>query len=156
MGEDLRRHRKVRVIAGSAILTAIAMIHAFRVGSYLDGVLYIHYYSYASDLMLPFGAYFLLSINETELRFLRKWYVKSLIVFAVMAFSEIMQFFGVYLFGVTFDMVDIVMYGVGAFSAAFCDKQILERLIPSWYSFPHPSPAVPPPSPGGRPRRRTR
>ena len=64
---------------------------------------------YASDLMLPFGAYFLLSMNELHLGFLRKWHVKALIVFSVMTFSEILQLFGVYFFGGTFDMVDILI-----------------------------------------------
>lgn len=110
----------------------IAAIHGFRMGRYLTGNAYKYYYSFASDIMLPFGAYFLLCINEIQLRFLREWYIKVIIVFSVMAFSEIMQYYGIYFFGVTFDWIDILMYGIGASMAAFFDKQIFERFLPFW------------------------
>ncbi|WP_437395048.1 hypothetical protein [Flagellimonas lutimaris] len=124
--------KKVRIRVGVAIMLILAAIHIFRMGSYLSGKAYIFYYSYASDIMLSFGAYFLLCMNEVQLRFLRKWYVKSLIVFGVMTFSEIMQYYGIYFFGVTFDGLDILMYGLGSLSAAFFDKRILERFVPHW------------------------
>jgi len=123
---------RVRVIVGIIIMLTFAAIHGFRIGSYLNGNLYLYYYSYASDLMLPFASYFLLSMNEIQIRFLRKWYVKMIIVFSVMTFCEVMQLYGVYFFGVTFDLIDILMYGIGASSAAFIDKQIFERFIPFW------------------------
>ena len=110
----------------------IAAMHGFRVGQYLNGKLYTYYYSFASDLILPIGAYFLLSINEIQIRFLRKWYVKAIIIFMAMTFSEIMQAYGIYFFGVTFDTLDILMFGVGTLFAALIDKQIFERLIPHW------------------------
>jgi hypothetical protein len=125
-------NKRIRVLVGIVIMIIIAAIHGFRIGHYLNGKLYIYYYSYASDFMLPFGAYYLLSMNENQLRFLRKWYIKVLIVFSVMTFSEMMQLVGVYLFGVTFDIIDILMYAIGAFIAVFFDKQIFERFIPSW------------------------
>jgi len=112
-------NQSVRVVVGIVIMTAIAAIHFFRIGNYLNGNLYSLYYSFASDVMLPFGAYFLLCMNEIQIRFLRKWYIKALVVFSVMTFSEVMQLFGVYFFGVTFDILDVLMYGIGAFSAAF-------------------------------------
>ncbi|MDC0325525.1 hypothetical protein OAM01_02090 [bacterium] len=124
--------QRIRVIVGIVIMVTIAAIHTFRIGSYLNGDLYTNYYSYASDLMLPFDTYFLLCMNEFQLGFLRKWYVKALIVFSVMTFSEILQLFGVYFFGVTFDMVDILMYGIGVAFAALLDKQVFERFIPFW------------------------
>jgi hypothetical protein len=49
-----------------------------------------------------------------------------------MTFSEILQYHGIYLFGHTFDRIDILMYGIGALTGAFLDIQIFERLIPSW------------------------
>lgn len=129
---DLRLHQRVRVIVGTTIMLIIAAIHWFRVGSYFNGQLYIYYYSWASDIILPFGAYFLLCMNEIQFRFLQKWYTKALIVFGVMTFSEIMQIFGIYFFGVTFDPIDILMFGIGAVIAAFIDTQIFERIIPKW------------------------
>jgi len=129
---DHKRSQSVRVIVVVSIMLTLAAVHWFRIGSYLSGELFINYYSYASDLMLPFGAYFLLSMNEIQLQFLRKWVVKIIIVFSVMTFSEVMQLFNVHFFGVTFDLIDIIMYGVGTLLAAFFDKLIFERFIPLW------------------------
>ena len=58
--------------------------------------------------------------------------MKVLIVFAAMTFSEIMQNFGFYFFGVTFDILDILMFGMGVIIAALIDKQIFERFISHW------------------------
>ena len=127
-----KKNITIRLIVVISIMLIIAAIHAFRLGSYFDGDYYIYYYSYASDIMLPFGVYFLLSSNEISLRFLKKWYVKALIVFSAMTFSEIMQYFGIYFFGVTFDLIDILMFGIGTLLAAFFDKWIFEKLIPYW------------------------
>jgi hypothetical protein len=74
----------------------------------------------------------MLSMVEIQFRFLRKWFVKALIVFVVMTFSEIMQIFGFYFFGVTFDILDILMFGIGVFIAVLIDTQIFERFMPFW------------------------
>jgi hypothetical protein len=129
---DFRYNLRIRKIVGISIMVAIAAIHAFRIGQFLNGDLYIYYYSFASDLILPFGAYFMLSMVEIQIRFLRKWFVKALIVFVVMTFSEIMQIFGFYFFGVTFDILDILMFGIGVFIAVLIDTQIFERFMPFW------------------------
>jgi len=110
----------------------IAAMHAFRLGQLFSGDLYIYYYSFASDIVLPFGSYFMLCMIEAQFRFLRKWFVKAVIVFTVMTFSEIMQLFGIYLFGVTFDVLDILMYGLGVLTAVVFDKFIFDRFIPNW------------------------
>lgn len=133
---DLRLNHRVRKIVGICIMVLIAVMHAFRIGQFLNGDLYIYYYSYASDLILPFGAYFVLSMFEIQFRFLRNWFVKAIIVFAAMTFSEIMQIFGIYFFGVTFDISDILMFGIGVIIAVLLDTQIFERFMPNWkYTF---------------------
>jgi len=132
MDDVLKRNHRIRILVGIFVMLIIASIFGFRIGNYLNGNLYIYYQSYAGDLMIPFGAYFLLCMNEIQLHFLRKWFVKALIVFCVMTFSEIMQLFGLYLFGVTFDLADILMYGIGVIVAVFFDKQIFERTLPFW------------------------
>ena len=129
---DFRLNQRIRKIVGICIMVAIAAMHAFRIGQFLNGDLYIYYYSFASDLILPFGAYFMLVMIEIQFRFLRKWFVKALIVFLVMTFSEIMQLFGFYFFGVTFDILDILMFGIGVLTAILIDKFIFERFIPNW------------------------
>ena len=132
MDDILKRNDRIRKLVGIFVMLIIASIFGFRIGNNLNGNLYIYYQSYAGDLMIPFGAYFLLCMNEIQLQFFRKWFIKALIVFCVMTFSEIMQLFGLYLFGVTFDLVDILMYGIGVFIAVFFDKQIFERALPFW------------------------
>ena len=129
---DFRLNQRIRKIVGISIMLAIGAMHAFRIGQYLNGNLYIYYYSFASDLILPIGSYFMLSMVENQFRFLRYWFVKALIVFAVMTFSEIMQIFGFYFFGVTFDILDILMFGMGVLIAVLIDNQIFERFIPHW------------------------
>jgi len=124
--------KRNRMIIGISILAVIALIHLFRVGQYLKGDLFTYYYSYASDIMIPFGFYFLLSINESTIRFLRKWYVKALIIFGTTTIIEILQLFGVNIVGETFDILDILMYAFGVIIAVLCDRLILKRFIPFW------------------------
>lgn len=126
------KHQVVRVIVVISIMFVIAIIHIFRLGSYFKGDLRACYYAYASDIMIPFAAYFLLSLNEIQFRFLQKWYIKALTVFAVMTFSEIMQYFGIYFFGDTFDWLDILMFGIGVSIAVCFDTFVLKKLIPFW------------------------
>ena len=132
MDDVLKRNHRIRRLVGIFVMLTMALIFGFRIGSHLNGDLYIYYQSYAGDFLLPFAAYFLLCMIEIQFQFLRKWFVKALIVFCVMTFSEIMQLFGLYLFGVTFDLADILMYGIGVIVAVFFDKQIFERTLPYW------------------------
>jgi len=114
------------------VMLVIALIHVFRVGTYLDGTLFTLYYSYFSDIIVPFGMYFLLCLNDVFIRFLQDWWVKALLVFAIASLTEVMQAFGVPLLGQTFDPLDIVMFGVGVLLAAFVDRVLFDRVFPFW------------------------
>ena len=114
------------------IQVLIALIHIFRLGQLFDGHVYDLYYGYFSDLILPFGAYFLLSMSDATIPFLRKWYVKAGIVFSLASFSEICQFFGIEAWGVTFDPFDIGMYGAGVLIAAFVDVKLFANIFGFW------------------------
>jgi len=122
----------MKKIVGLTIMTTIVLIHIFRVGNYLDGVLHSLYYSYVSDLIIPFGIYFLLCIAEYNIRIFRRWYVKALIIIAVTTLAEILQFFGIYALGVTFDFIDILMYIIGVGAAVIIDRLIFKRFIQFW------------------------
>ena len=111
---------------------AIALIHVFRLGQIFQGQAYNLYYSYFSDFILPFGAYFLLSLNEVAFSFLRKWYVKAGLIFALTTFAEICQFFGIEVLGVTFDPFDILMYGIGVSVAALLDVKVFTKYLGFW------------------------
>jgi len=127
-----RLTQRNRKIVGFSILAIIASMHIFRVGSYLNGDLYLLYYSYVSDLIIPFGVYFLLCINELYIKILRKWYVKAAIIIGFTTFAEILQLLGIYALGITFDPFDILMYALGVGVAVIFDRLIFKRFIPFW------------------------
>jgi len=110
----------------------LASISIFRFGQVFNGDLYNLYYGYCGDMQIPFGAYFLLSINEESISFLRSWFVKFSIVFLVMTISEMAQFWGIELFGVTFDPYDILAYGFGTMFAVLVDIKIFARYLKFW------------------------
>ena len=78
----------------------IASAHIFHLGSYLNRDFIILYYSYASDILVPIAFYFLLCVNIIQIRFLRKWYVKVLIIYGLTTSTEMMHALGVYILGV--------------------------------------------------------
>ena len=121
-----------KVLTVILLQIVIALVHLFRLGRLLDNPWYSLYYSYFSDLLLPFGAYFLLSVSESGLPVLRPWYVKAGLVFSVATTAEICQLCGVYTLGITFDILDIVAYAAGVLFAALIDVKILSRYVGFW------------------------
>lgn len=117
-------HSIPKILTVIFIQVIIALIHVFRLGQIFNGQLYILYYSYFSDILLPFGGYFLLAINDERIPVLRPWYIKAAIVFLLPTASEICQFFGFEVLGVTFDPTDILMYGAGALFAALIEVKV--------------------------------
>jgi hypothetical protein len=107
----------------------IALVHVFRGGTYLPEPLSTLYYSYFSDIALPFGFYFLLWMNDDRAPFLRDWRVKALLVFGVASATELLQAFGVPLLGRTFDPLDFLMFAVGVLLAVLLDRGLLHRLL---------------------------
>ena len=147
--------KRLAVIFGIVFL--IALIHIFRIGSYLQGELYLLYYSYFSDFILPFGCYFLLCMSEIQIPvlegrnsvipppeflvkndfiiripFLSRWEGRLAMAFLLPSIAETFQYFGVPVLGSTFDMLDYFVYGIGAISAAIVDTQIFSRIFSFW------------------------
>lgn len=121
-----------KIIFVILIQVAIALIHVFRLGQIFQGQAYNLYYSYFSDLILPFAAYFLLSLQEITISVFRKWYVKAGLIFALTTLAEICQFFGIEVLGVTFDPFDILMYGIGVSVAALIDVKVFTKYLGFW------------------------
>ena len=121
-----------RAVVIVAVMLVIALIHAFRVGSYLNGVAFTLYYSYFSDIVVPFGMYFLLCLNERSIPLLWDWRVKATLVFTIASSTEIAQAFGVPLLGRTFDPLDFVMFAAGTMLAAFVDRVVFMRVFRFW------------------------
>lgn len=115
-----------------SIVILIAVVHIFRIGSYLEGELHDLYYSYFSDFVLPFGCYFLLCASESQMPILRRWEAKSAIAFLIPSIAETCQYFGIPVLGSTFDPLDYLMYGIGAISAAVVDTQVFSRIFDFW------------------------
>ena len=125
-----------KIVLVILIQIIIALIHVFRLGQIFNGELYKLYYSYFSDIIFPFGSYFLLSINDFSIPVLRPWYVKTGIVFLLATMAEIAQLFGIYAFGVTFDPFDILMYGIGGLLAALVDTKVFTPYLGFWTNSP--------------------
>ena len=114
------------------IMFSIAMLHVVGPVRETAGVWHDLYYSYFSDLVLPFGFYFLLCQTETKLPVLRRWWVKAGLIFGAAFTAEVLQFFGVYALGVTFDPLDVVMYATGALLAVIVERGVFSRLFSFW------------------------
>ncbi len=99
----------------------LGLMHVVGIGRNSSERIFTLSASYFSDLTLPFGFYFLLALNEEKTEFLQKWYIKSGIVFLMAAFTEVGQYFGLYILGRTFDPIDIAVYAAGVLLAAIVD-----------------------------------
>ena len=128
-GDITARGRTALIVS---ILLVIALVHIFRIGTYLRGSLFTLYYSYFSDIVVPFGMYFLLCLNDVYVRFLRDWRVKAMLVFGVASSTEVMQALGVPMLGQTFDPLDFVMFGGGVLLAVLVDTFLFDRFLPWW------------------------
>ncbi|MBT8260041.1 MAG: hypothetical protein HKO92_06745 [Flavobacteriaceae bacterium] len=126
------KHLLTRTLIAVATLLIIALIHGFRLGTFLEEEARILYYSYASDIIIPFGVYFLLCMNEIQIKIFKPWYIKALIVFGLATFSEILQLFDIYFLGKTFDVFDILAYTLGILIAVFIDRIVYNKYIPNW------------------------
>ena len=110
----------------------MAIAFLLRVGTYLPDSAYIFYQSYFADLVMPFSFYFLLCLNERSMPFLRNWAIKGSIIFLVMTTTEIFQYFDIYMFGVTFDPLDILAFASGTMAAVVADQLIFPRVFSFW------------------------
>lgn len=122
--------RRRAVIFSIVILSAA--VHVLRPGSYLQGQLFNYYYSYFSDIVLPFTYYFILCVSEEKIPVLRRWEAKLAIVFLLPSIAETCQYFGIPVLGSTFDLLDYFMYGIGAVSAVILDTQVFSRIFDFW------------------------
>ncbi len=115
-----------------SIMILIALLHVVGPGRYTQGAFFDFYFSYFSDLTLPFGFYFLLCMAERDMPILRRWETKLAIVFLMASTAETCQYFGIPVLGETFDPLDYAMYAIGAISAAVVDTQVFSRVFAFW------------------------
>lgn len=111
------------------IMIAIALLH-FVTGSRYSGPFPVFVNGYLIDILLPFGLYLLLCLNDNAL--LESWFTKGFLIFIAAFLVEMAQYRGIPLFGRTFDPVDILMYGLGVLLAIGCDQFLFPLLFSFW------------------------
>ncbi len=114
------------------IMLLIAAAHVIGFGRYLQGEYYRLYCSYFSDIVMPFGFYFLFCQAELQGPVLRRWETKLALTFLLPAIAETCQFFGIPVLGSTFDPLDYLMYAIGASAAAVVETQVFSRVFHFW------------------------
>ncbi len=119
----------------TTLVVALELLIAggFIIGvDWADEATYILYQSYYADIVIPFGFYFLLTLNAQRNGQLIHWWQRAFGIFVLCTTSEILQYFGIFALARVFDPLDIVMYGVGALLAAFVDRRIFSRVFAFW------------------------
>jgi len=81
---------------------------------------------YMIDILLPFAMFLLLGVAKQSI--LRNGIARGIFVFAIGAVTETLQYFGVPIFGRTFDLLDYLMFGVGIGLAAVFERSVLSRI----------------------------
>jgi hypothetical protein len=115
-------NRKVIVVL---IAVVVGLLH-FVTGPSYRGPFPAFVNGYLIDILLPFSMFLLLGV--AELPILSGGLARGAIVFAIGAASETLQYFGVPIFGQTFDPLDYLMFGVGIGLAALFEKLVLSRI----------------------------
>lgn len=119
-------HKRIVIVC---MMLVIAAVH-FVTGKNYRGPYPGFVNGYLLDILVPFGFYFLLC--NVESAYLRHWAAKGLSVLGIAFSVEIAQYFGVPVFGRTYDPIDFLMYGFGILSAITFDQMILPRVFKFW------------------------
>jgi hypothetical protein len=120
-------------------LSIALFLDKFPYGAYFEpgSLIYTLYASYFTDLVQPFGLYFVLCLFESRLTWVRPWWIKTLIVFLVPSAMELLQGLGLNMLGRSFDPFDIFAYAAGGLLAALVERRALARL--GFWSPPTPN-----------------
>lgn len=105
----MSRRRQVAAL----VVAAVAVVHVWRPLTRADGPAFRLWASYASDVLVPVGAWFVLVLARRLPPALRSRRARAAVVFGAAAFAETAQGLGVPLLGRTFDPVDYACYAAG-------------------------------------------
>jgi hypothetical protein len=115
-------NRKVIVVL---IAIVVGLLH-FLTGPEYRGPFPVFVNGYMIDILLPFAMYLVLGVDNQSL--LRSGIARGIFVFAIGAVTETLQYFGVPIFGRTFDLLDYLMFGIGIGLAAVFEWIVLSRI----------------------------
>jgi hypothetical protein len=118
------------------IALAVGLLH-FVTGPTYRGPFPVLVNGYLIDILLPFAMILVLGVADQSV--LRSRIARAAFVFAIGATTETLQYFGVPIFGRTFDPLDYLMFGIGIGLAVAFERTVLSRI-----------PAGIPPRPGNR------
>jgi len=114
--------RKVVVVL---IAVVVGLLH-FLTGPGYRGPVPGFVNGYMIDILLPFAMVLVLGIADQSV--LRSGVARGGFVFAIGAITETLQYFGVPIFGRTFDLLDYVMFGIGIGLALVFERVVLSRI----------------------------
>lgn len=100
-------NRKVLV---TLIAVVVGLLH-FATGPGYSGPFAVFVNGYLIDILLPFAMYLVLGVARQTV--LRSEVARAGLVFVVGAAAETLQYFGVPVFGRTFDVLDYLAFGAG-------------------------------------------
>ena len=111
-------------------LSIVLFLDRFHYGMVFapGSLVYTLYSAYFTDIVQPFGLYFVLCLLEGRLTWVRPWWVKALIVFLIPTLMELLQGFGLNVLGRSFDPFDFLAYAAGGLLAALLERGALARL----------------------------
>jgi hypothetical protein len=106
----------------------VGLLHVI-IGPNYQGIFKEFIGSYLIDILLPLNLYLLLQIGLRDYLTV----IKSRIIAAVFTFSfgfivELFQLNKIPLFGTTYDLIDIIMYGIGVSLGLLIDVTLIEKL----------------------------
>ena len=107
------------------IAVVVGLLH-FLTGPGYTGPFPVFVNGYLIDILLPFAMYLVIGI--ANLPFLGNSISKGILVFVIGAISETLQYFGIPIFGRTFDMLDYLMFGIGIGFAVIFETIVLSRI----------------------------
>ena len=108
------------------IAVVVGLLH-FLTGPRYRGPFPAFVNGYMIDILLPFAMYLVLGPEVAKIRILRSGIARGVFVFTVGAITETLQYFGVPIFGRTFDLLDYLMFGVGIGLGVVFERFVLSR-----------------------------
>ena len=121
----MRRFPVNRKLIVFGIAVGVGILH-FLTDPRYRGPLPAFVNGYMIDIMLPFAMYLILGVANQSV--LRSGIARGVLVFGTGALTETLQYFGVPIFGRTFDALDYPMFAIGIGLAAVFEWLVVSKI----------------------------